>query len=73
MAILNIPKTNQDLVILPRKEYETLLRSRVSRIGEINMTPIQKRALLRARKNFKQGKTLSINVFSQKLERRNRR
>lgn len=68
MPLLTIPKTlikEGDLIIIPRKEYESLLE--LKKIKEFMPTPAQKRALARAEKNLKRGKTLSYNEFTKKL------
>lgn len=68
MNVITIPKNlvqRDDLVILPRKEYENLLR--LKRIKEFTPTAAQKKALLKAENNFKQGKTLSYNGLVRKL------
>ena len=54
-----------DLIVVPRKEYEDLLE--LKKIKEFIPTPAQKRALLRAENNLKQGKTLSYNELVKKL------
>lgn len=68
MTTITIPKKlaqQGELVILPKKEYETLLEFRT--IKEFSPTNAQKRALLKAEENFKKGKTLSFNDLSRKL------
>ena len=68
MNTLTIPKKlakNGDLVVIPRKEYEEFLELR--RIKEFIPTPIQKRALRQAERNFSRGKTLSYNELIKKL------
>ena len=76
MPILTIPKTltkKGELVVIPRKEYEEFLRSRIKIVREVSMTPAQKRALERARKNLAQGKYLTLDELKQKLGYKNRR
>ena len=68
MPLLAIPKTltkKGDLIIIPRKEYESLLEFKKAK--EFIPTPAQKRALIRAEINLKKGKTLSYNEFAKKL------
>lgn len=68
MAILTIPKKlagRDDLVVLPRREYEALVELR--KIKEFVPTALQKRALTKAEQNFKQNKTLSYNELVRKL------
>ena len=56
-----------DLVLLPRREYDELLRFRLKSIREVELTPMQRRALLRARKNLSRGKFLTIHELKAKL------
>ncbi len=59
-----------DLVVISRREYETLLRTRARARGEIPMTLGVKRALLRSRKNMKAGTMLSIDDVKRRLASR---
>ena len=54
-----------DLVLVPRKEYESFLKFK--KIKEFNPTMAQKRALIRAEANLKKGKSLSYDEFATKL------
>ena len=54
-----------DMVIIPRKEYEALLE--LKRVKEFLPTPAQKRALIQAEMNFNRKKTLSYNELIKKL------
>ena len=68
MNTITIPKNlikNDDLVILPRKEYERLLVARL--IPEFQPTMAEKKDLARARKNRAQGNFLTINELKLKL------
>jgi len=68
MATITIPKKlaqKGDLVVIPRREYESLVRLR--KMKEFSPTLAQKRALLRAEANLKKGKTLLIDELSRKL------
>ena len=70
MATITIPKKlikNDDLIIIPRKEYEELLDFRLKKIQEVELTPIQKQALFQARKNLSKGKFLTIYELKQKM------
>lgn len=60
-----------DLIVIPRKEYEELVRLRLKNIKEAELTVVQRRALTRARKNMSQGKLLTIHELRKKLERSN--
>ena len=68
MSIITIPKKlalRDDLVVMPRKEYEALLE--LKKFGEFTPTKTQKKALLKAERNFQKGKTLSYNELAEKL------
>lgn len=68
MNTITIPKKmaeRDDLVIIPRKEYEALLELR--KFKEFSPTTAQKKALARAERNFKKGKTFSYNELTKKL------
>ena len=70
MPIITIPKElamKGELVVIPRKEYEDFLRFRLRNIKEVEMTPVQRKALGRARKNFAKGKFLTLYELQQKL------
>ncbi len=54
-----------DLVLVPRKEYESFLEFK--KIREYIPTKAQKRALVKAELNFKKGKSLSYDEFATKL------
>jgi len=68
MNAITIPKNiaaRDDLVIIPRKEYEALLE--LKRFREFSPTAVQKKALFEAEQNFRRGKTLSYNGLIKKL------
>lgn len=68
MNTITIPKKialREDLIIIPRKEYEALLELR--KFKEFNPTAVQKKALARAESNFRSGKTLSYHELVKKL------
>ncbi len=68
MNVITIPKqvvVKDDLVVIPRKEYEILLNLKTFKT--FTATPRIKRALRQAEKNFKSGKTLTLNELKQKL------
>lgn len=68
MQTITIPKKlmiQDDLVIIPRKEYETLLVFK--RWKEFIPTVKQKRALAKAEQNFQQKKTLSYHALTKEL------
>ncbi len=55
-----------DLVVIPRREYEALLE--LKKIKEFRPTLAQKKALTQAESNFRKGKTLSYYELTRKLE-----
>ena len=68
MATITIPKKlaqKGDLVVVSRKEYEALIELKKTR--EFIPTVAQKKALIRAEENLKQGKTLSYHELVRKL------
>ena len=67
MNLISIPKKlakKGDLVVLPRKEYESL-KARI--VPEIRMTADEKRALAHARKAFKEGKLIPYDDVRREL------
>lgn len=71
MNTITIPKgfAKGDLVIIPRTEYESL-KSRV--VPEYTPTPAERRALARARREFREGKTIPLAQLKRELAGRNR-
>ena len=69
---LTMPKplrANDDLVVIPRKEYESL---KARAVPEYTPTPAERRTIARARKNFAAGKTISLAQLKDDLARRGR-
>lgn len=67
MNIVTIPKKlakNDDLVVIPRSEYEALLNKKS---GSVSLTKSQKKALMQAEKNLEHGKSLTLNELSRHL------
>jgi len=65
---ITIPKSLAqmgDLVLVPRKEYESFLQFK--RIKEYIPTRAEKASLKRARLNFKKGNYLTFNELKSKL------
>lgn len=63
MSTVTIPRAlaqQDDLVVLPRKEYEALFGFKKYR--EVSVTKVQKAALRRAEKHMRSGKILSYNT-----------
>lgn len=70
MTVITIPKhfARKDLVIIPREEYEAMLRGQPPRVfKEVVMTKAQKQAFERAERNFVNGKSLTLDVCKRKL------
>ena len=72
METITIPKKlaeKDDLVVIPKREYQALLS--LKKIREFVPTETQKRALAEAENNLRKGKTLSYNELLKRLEFRN--
>jgi len=71
MTTITIPKKDikDDLVIIPRKKYEELLRSEmiVKSFKTYTPTASEKRALARARKNLARGEYLTLKQLRNEL------
>lgn len=69
MNAITIPKKligQDDLVIIPRKEYESFLQWQ-KEIKYFNPTSAQTKALRKAEKEYEKGKCLTLNELKQKL------
>lgn len=70
MSIITIPREfikEKELVLIPRRELEELLKLSKKVAGEIKLTPMQKKALESARQNKRKGNVLTLNEFKIKL------
>ncbi len=68
MRAITIPRAlskEGDWVVIPRKEYEQLLR--LKKIREFQPTAKHKNALKKAERNLKKGKTLSYDAVAKSL------
>lgn len=68
MALITIPKklaNKDDLVVIPRKEYDFLLS--IKKFREFIPTVSEKKALARARKNFFKGNITTLNKLKNEL------
>ena len=68
MRAVTIPQKlaeKDDLVVIPRKEYESLLE--LGKVREFTPTSTQKRALAKAENRLRRGKTLSYRELAKKL------
>lgn len=63
--ILNQEK---ELILIPRKEYETLVRIKMRRIAEIGLTTRQKQAIARSERELQKGNYFTLNEFVKHLE-----
>ncbi|MDP3741521.1 MAG: hypothetical protein Q8R08_04335 [bacterium] len=75
MNTITIPKTvtkGEELVILPRREYEAFSRWQKS-IKRFTPTATQVRDLARARADYRQGKYITLNELKRKLATRGKR
>ena len=76
MAIITIPKKlikDDDLVVIPRKEYEEFYQWReVAKLFKtFTPTATQKRDLKKAREEYKQKKYLTLDELKRRLEIKN--
>lgn len=71
MNIITIPKElvkERELVLVPRRIWEKLVRASKKKIEEVKMTSLQKKALERGRRNKKRGNFLTFNELTSKLD-----
>ena len=68
---ITIPKElthgTDDLVAVPRREYEEFLRHRVQHESEVELTKAEKKHNAEARKRMAAGKFLTIGELEQEL------
>jgi len=69
MSIITIPKKleNDDIFIVPRREYEQFLDYKLKTVKERELTTFQKRKIIEARKRIAAGKFYTINELKSKL------
>lgn len=70
MNIITIPKElikEGELVLIPRKQLEELIKMSKKTSEEIELTSLQKKALSLARSNKKLGKFLNFDELKNKL------
>jgi len=68
-SIVTIPKKvsgGEELVVIPRKQYETLLR-RQKVVPVIKMTSTQKKDLEEARREYKKGEYITLEQLEHEL------
>jgi hypothetical protein len=69
MTTITIPKElakKGDLVLVPRKEYEALLAGR-KKMKTVTLSATQKRDLVRARREYAQGKYITLGELEHEL------
>lgn len=69
MATLTIPKEltrKGELVVIPRQEYEEFLQLQKI-VPIVKMTPAQKRDLQKARKDYQEGKYITLQELEREL------
>lgn len=71
MNIVTIPKklaSSGDLVVIPRKEYETIMKmAQWKRVREFTPIAAQKRALRDSRREHRRGDYLTLDELKRKL------
>lgn len=70
MNAITIPKNlirNDDLVIIPRREYEEFLSYKLKIPKEANITSFQRKIINKARQRIAKGKFFTLNEFKSKL------
>lgn len=70
MSIITIPREfikEKELVLIPRRELEELLKLSKKAAGTIELNSMQKKALKSTRQNKKKGNFLTLNEFKAKL------
>jgi len=73
MSTITIPKKlaqNDDLIVLPRKEYEELLERQVP---VVKMTIAEKRDWERAKKDYSRKSYVTLEEFKNELDRPHKR
>ncbi len=76
MNVITIPKqfAGHEFVLIRKDEYEALKRGQPARVfKEVAMTKAQKRELDAARRDYKRGDFVTIDVLRRDLERRSSR
>ncbi len=73
MPIVSIPekiKADEELVAIPRKEYEEFLRLR-KYIPVVKLTLAQKRDLVQARREYQRGEYITLRKLERELGSKN--
>lgn len=72
MPTITIPENlinNDDLVVIPRREYESLVYFKMKKIGEIELTAKQKKSISQSEKELKNKEYFTLNELEQHLAR----
>jgi len=70
MTVITIPKEltkTGELVVIPRQEYNELLKAKIEEIKEVKLTPAQKKAITAARRRITHGEFLTFDELKAKL------
>ena len=57
----------EELVLIPRREYEVLLRIKTKGISEVALTARQKRAILKSERELRGGEYLTLHELKKHL------
>ena len=71
IATITIPKElarTGDLVLVPRKDYEKFLAYRLRNVKTFKPTAAEKKALARARREFKEGNYVTLKQLEDELD-----
>lgn len=70
MNIITIPKKiaqKGDLIVISRREYETLVRRQPKVISVVNLTPAEKRAIAQSEKELVRGDYITLAQLEYEL------
>lgn len=64
-----ILEREKELVLIPRREYEALLRTKFKKIKEVILTADQRKAIERSHEELRRGDYLTLNELEKYLAR----
>lgn len=70
MNVITIPKKlaqKEDLVVMPRSEYEALLQKQPRVIPVVKLTLADKRAIARSKREFARGEYITLTQLTHEL------
>ena len=70
MNVVTIPRRltqKDDLVVIPRREYESLLKQRVTALPVVKLTPSEKRACVRSERELARGEYVTLEQLEHDL------